>query len=192
MALGEAMRLQFACAWMAMAWLGLAMAPADAAATRFALTPGPVMVGFRAYGMGVLPIDGAFARFDGVLALDDADPSACDLALRAEAASLHMPQQAMTDDALGPDLLDVSHFPDFRLDGRCEGSAIRGTLLLHGVSRPVVLAITRDAASWRASGLIQRADWGMGARPLLAGPEVRISITAGLPRTAPPAMPPPH
>ena len=146
------------------------------------MAPGPVQVGFRAYGLGMIPIDGQFTRFAGTLTLDDADPAGCTIALRAEAASLLMPQQAMTDDALGPDLLDVVRFPDFRYDGACQGGRVMGTLLLHGVSRPLPMEVTVKGGSWQATGMMRRADWGMGARPLLAGPEVRITITAGLPR----------
>lgn len=160
----------------------LATLGAEAAPLRYAMAPGPVQLGFRAYGLGMIPIDGAFTRFEGTLVLDDADPAGCTVTLHADAASLVMPQQAMTDDALGPDLLDVTRFPDFRYDGRCEGGRVVGTLLLHGVSRPLPLDVTVKPGAWSATGLMRRADWGMGAWPMLAGPEVRITLTAGLPR----------
>ena len=168
-----------ACALMA---LLLPLTHSWAAPLRFDMAPGPVQLQFRAYGLGLVPIDGAFTRFQGTLVLDDADPAACTLNLRADSASLRMPQQAMTDDALGPDLLDVTRFPDFRFDGTCAGATLDGTLLLHGVSKPVRMVVAQTAQHWTATGVIRRAEWGMGARPLLAGPEVRITINAGLPR----------
>ncbi len=156
-------------------------APAAAAPVRFLLQPGSVEIGFRAYGLGMIAIDGHFRRFGGTLTLDDANPGSCEVALEAESSSLQMPSAAMTADAQGPDLLDVARFPDFRITGRCEGGRLPATLLLHGISRPIMLDITLAPDSWSASGMMRRADWGMGARPLLAGPEVRISLTAGLP-----------
>jgi polyisoprenoid-binding protein YceI len=157
-------------------------AAASAAPVRLLMAPPSVQVGFRAYGIGMIPIDGHFTRFSGTLTLDDRDPTVCTMDLAAAAASLAMPSQAMTEDALGPDLLDVVRFPDFRYAGTCAGGQLDGTLLLHGVSRPLRLAVTVRDGVFEASGLMRRADWGMGARPLLAGPEVRITVRAGLPR----------
>lgn len=158
-----------------------ATGPAAAAPVTFTLAPGPVQVEFRAYGLGMIPITGHFVRFSGTLVLDDADPAACTLALTGEAASLTMGSEAMTADALGPDLLDVGHHPTFRLSGVCRGGALPATLLLHGVSGGVAMAVERRADRWVAQGSIDRRAWGMGARPLLAGSEVRLTVTAGLP-----------
>lgn len=131
--------------------------------------------------MGLLPIDGAFTRFSGTLSLDAAAPGYCRLELNAEAASLKMPDPAMTADALGPDMLDVTRFPEFAFRGECSGGAITGPLLLHGVSRPVTLEAALSDGRWVATGLMRRAEWGMGARPLLAGPEVRLQVTVAVP-----------
>ena len=155
--------------------------PARAVARHFILEPGTVMVGFRAYGLGLLAIDGHFTRFHGTLTLDDQDPTACSVSIEADAASLAMPSASMTADAQGPDLLDVAHYPDFKVNGQCANGHLQATLLLHGISRPLVLDVTSAPGKWEVAGLMRRADWGMGARPLLAGPEVRISLTAGLP-----------
>ena len=152
-----------------------------AAPARFVLAPGSVQVRFRAYGLGVMPIEGQFTRFRGTLTLDSADPAACTLLLAAETASLDMGSRLMTEDAQGADLLDVANFPDFRIEGTCDGNRLKATLLLHGISKPIVLDVTRANGTWTASGLMRRAEWGMGARPLMAGPEVRISMTAGMP-----------
>ena len=177
------MRRKIACACMA---LLLAASPGPggrvaAAPSKFVLAPGSVQVRFRAYGLGVMPIEGQFTRFRGTLTLDSQNPATCALTLEAETASLDMGSRLVTEDAQGADLLDVANFPEFRIVGTCEGGRLRATLLLHGISKPIVLDITRANGTWSASGLMRRADWGMGARPLMAGPEVRISMTAGMP-----------
>ena len=177
-----------ACALTALLVLAIGGAmPARAARHSFALAPGPVQMQLRAYSLGFIPIDGSFKRFAGTLELDDADPAFCMLSLTAQANSLEMPTQLMTDNALGPDLLDVAHYPTARFDGQCHGSALAGVLELHGVAKPLEMAVTVAVGRWTAVGQVHRAAWGMGAKPALAGPEVRITITAGLPANMRPA-----
>lgn len=166
--------------------------PTYSAPVQFTLAPPSVQIGFRAQALGLISIDGRFQAFTGTLTLDDSDPAVCTIALRAETASLRMPQQTMTDDATGPDLLDVTRYPEFRIDGACDGPVLRATLQLHGLKRPVTLDVTRERRQFVATGTINRAEWGMGAHPLLAGPQVRFTITAGLPAAVAPATFTPH
>ena len=175
---------RLACALLSMLAMSAAAVGAAAPPLRYQLAPGTVRVGFRAYGLGMLPIDGMFTRFTGTLSLVPADPSFCALDLQADAASLRMPADSMTADALSPELLDVTRFPEFKVAGRCQDGRLAATLLLHGVSKPVSMTVTRDGAAWTATGTIRRAEWGMGARPMLAGPDVRVSLVAGLPKDA--------
>ena len=168
--------------------LASALAAALAASARaepvtLLLQPGSTVLGFRAYGLGMLPIDGTFTRFRGTLSLDAADPAFCRMDVEAEAASLVMPSEGMTRDALGPDLLNVSVHPRFAYAGSCQAGAVAGSLTLAGVTRPLRAAVEREAGRFTATGMMRRADWGMGARPMLAGPEVRIRVTTGLPTT---------
>ena len=155
--------------------------PALAEPQALPLRPGQADVAFRAYGLGFLPIDGQFTRFSGSLVLDGADPASCRIEVRAETSSLRMSDDEITADAQGPDLLDVARFPAFEYTGRCAGDRLDGTLLLHGVTRPLPLQVARSNGRWSAAGPMRRVDWGMGARPHLAGPEVRIRFTVVLP-----------
>jgi len=143
-------------------------------------------VAFRAYGLGLVPIDGAFTRFNGTLLIDSADPAVCQFNIEAEAASLQMPSAGMTQQALGTDMLDVTRHPTFTFVGQCEGAQVRGNLLLHGVNRPLTLDVNLEDGRWIATGRMRRADWGMDARPLLGGSEARLRFTAALP-AGPPA-----
>ena len=156
-------------------------APAAAEPTRLLLQPGSTVLGFRAYGFGMLPVDGQFSRFRGILTLDPADPGFCRVELEAEAASLEMPTRGMTEDALGPDLLNVAAHPRFAYAGPCRDGAVDGNLTLGGVTRPFQPKVEREGGRFVATGLMRRADWGMGARPNMAGPEVRLRITTTLP-----------
>lgn len=155
--------------------------PAAAERTTLLLQPGSTVLGFRAYGFGMLPVDGEFGRFRGTLTLDAADPLFCRIELEAEAASLTMPTRGMTEDALGPDLLNVAVHPRFAYAGPCRDGVLDGVLTLGGVTRPFRPKVERGGGRFVATGLMRRADWGMGARPNVAGPEVRLRITTGLP-----------
>lgn len=157
------------------------VAPARTAPVALRLEPGSTEIAFRAYGMGFLPIDGAFGRFSGTLRLDPADSAACAIEVEADVASLAMPDAAMTEAALGPDLLDAPRFPRFAYRGECRDGGLHGALTLHGVTRPLAFQVSREGGRFVATGLMRRAEWGMGARPLLAGPEVRIRFTTALP-----------
>jgi polyisoprenoid-binding protein YceI len=108
-------------------------APAKAVTHTVALEPRSAQVTFRAYGLGIVPIEGAFTRFNGALVLDPANPATCEVNVQAEAASLAMPEAGITQDALGPELLDVTRHPVFAYSGRCGDGQVRGTLLLHGI-----------------------------------------------------------
>ena len=161
--------------------VGVLPAPAAAEPTRLLLQPGSTVLGFRAYGFGLLPVDGQFGRFRGTLTLDPADPAFCRIELEAEAASLTMPTEAMTEDALGPDLLNVAVHPRFAYAGPCRDGTVDGSLTLGGVTRPFRPKVEREPGRFVATGLMRRADWGMDARPNMAGPEVRLRITTTLP-----------
>lgn len=165
--------------WTMAAWL--CALPAGARPQNLILAPQSAQIGFRAYGFGIAAIDGTFTRFNGRLIIDSADPSVCEVDIQADAASLQMPDPDMTQNALGADLLDVARYPVFAFTGICRDGQVRGTLSLHGVSRPLALDISRANNQWIATGRMHRAEWGMSARPLLVGPEVRIRFTAALP-----------
>ena len=169
---------------VAMAWITAAtfIAPLEAAPRSYVIEPHTVRLGFTAYGLGFIGITGQFTRFHGTLTLDPADPATCAVNLTADSASLQMPSQSMTDSALGPSLLDAAAFPTFTLDGACtQASTLHATVLLHGTTRPVTMAVTRGRGTWQATADIDRNDYGMGALPMLAGRQVAITITAGLP-----------
>lgn len=169
---------------LAYAWILAAafITPLQAAPHSYVMEPRTVRLAFTAYGLGLFAITGQFTRFHGTLTLDPADPATCAVNLTADSASLQMPSQSMTDSALGPSLLDAAAFPSFTLDGACTRTAtLQATVLLHGTTRPVTMVVTRSQGSWQATANIDRNDYGMGALPMLAGREVAITITAGLP-----------
>lgn len=159
-------------------------APSQAQPVQQDILPGPDAVAIRTYGLGLLPLDGQFTRFSGVLRYDPADHAACAVALRIQAESLDMATGSMTAMIRGPDFLDTEHFPLVVYRGSCTATGLQGQLSMHGVTRPFALALDWGAAHLVATGSLQRADWGMTARRLLGGDTVRITVTLPLPRLA--------
>ena len=151
-----------------------------AADTRIELAPGASTVAFRAYGLRLLPLDGQFTRFHGVLFYDPPDHAACRVELRVDVASLVMSGDALRDRILGPDFLDAAQFPALAYDGACGADGLDGRLALHGVTRPFALALDWTPDTVVAVGRLRRADWGMTAMPILGGSTVRIEVSVRL------------
>lgn len=150
------------------------------------LLPERSTVAFRAYGFGLLPLDGQFARFHGRFSYDPDAPAHCAVTLQADVASLAMTPAAAGGTVLGPDFLDAAQFPVLAYDGACGPDGLTGQLTMHGVTRPFTLTLDWRAAAVTAVGRLRRADWGMTRRPLLGGSTVRITVKVPLP--APPRV----
>lgn len=138
-------------------------------------------VAFRAYRLGILPLDGRFTRFSGWLSYDPEHPEFCEVQLDIEAASLDVaePMQAIV---AGPDFLDVKKFPSLTYTGSCDGDRLEGALGMHGVTGAFPLSLTWSQHGVQAEGRLLRAAWGMTALPLLAGRTIRIRVMIPLPR----------
>jgi len=168
-------------AFILLAILSLATGPARGSPLHeVSLVPGSSTVAIRTYGLGLLPFDGRFARFQGVLRYDGDDHARCSVALRIDAASLAMSSAAMTATVLGTGLLDAAHYPTLAYDGACGPDGIAGTLMMHGVTRPLGLKLDWDGGALTAVGRLRRAEWGMTGLPLVGGSTVRIKVTVAL------------
>jgi polyisoprenoid-binding protein YceI len=162
------------------AMLACASSDAPAAPHRIALGPPGTVVAIRAYGLGMMPLDGTFARFKGSLTYDPDDHSTCQVDLTAEIASLEMTDTSVRETMVGPEFMDAVRFPTLAFSGSCGPSGISGTLGLHGITLPFQLSLTWSPDRVLAEGRLLRADWGMTARPIVAGRTVRIQVTVPL------------
>ncbi|HEY7580473.1 MAG TPA: YceI family protein [Acetobacteraceae bacterium] len=160
--------------------LATATTAAAAAARRIEISPPASEVAFRAYKLGVLPIDGRFTRFDGWLTLDPEDKASCRVELRVEVASLQIDDPAVLPVVTGPQFMDAASFPVLRFVGNCRGPDVDGLLAMHGVSRPCTFSLDWRPDALIAEGRIIRSDWGISAMPLLAGKTVRIRVAVPL------------
>ncbi len=166
---------------LAMLLAGCLAASAVASPRRIQLTPADSQVAFRAYGMGLLPIDASFSRFDGWLIYDPDNKTSCQVGLHVEVASLVTGDPSIRDTIVGPGFMDATSFPGLSYTGECQADGVRGDLLMHGVTRAFTLSLDWRPDTVVAEGRLVRAEWGMTARPLLGGRTVRIRVTVPLP-----------
>ena len=137
----------------------------------------------RVSHMGFSTYTTRFSRFDATLTFDPNDIPASKLVATVDAASLQLdaaPKMCM-DIVQGPQFLDTKAYPKivFRSEKiRMTGAKtfdIVGTLALHGVTRPVVLAASYNGGypgmpdmdphariGFSAHGSFKRSDFGMG------------------------------
>jgi polyisoprenoid-binding protein YceI len=159
------------------AWLA---STAQAAPRRIQLGPPESEVAFRAYGLGLMPIDARFTRFDGWLSYDPDDRASCRVELRVQVASLAAEDASLRGKIIGPDFMDAAAYPLLTYAGTCAASGLGGTLAMHGVTRPFELSLNWNRDGVVAEGRLLRAEWGMTAMPVLGGRTVRIRVTVPL------------
>lgn len=156
--------------------------PTLAAPRTVALNGSGTRVDFRAWGMGLVPIDGTFTRFQGTLTYDPDDRTSCRVNLAVEVPSLVMRDPDRLAEILSPVFLDAAAYPRMHYEGACrDGGAIDGALSMHGVDHPLSLALSWQTDALKAVGDVVRAEWGITAKPMMVGRTVRILVNARLP-----------
>lgn len=160
--------------------LGTVAGAATAAPQRIDITPPGSEVTFRAYKLGLIPVDGKFTRFSGRLILDPADKASCRVDLQIEVASLKTEDPAIQPVITGPQFMDAANFPVLRFMGDCQGHDIAGDLAMHGVRRSSAFSLDWHPDAVIAEGHVVRADWGITAMPMLVGRTVRIRVSVPL------------
>jgi polyisoprenoid-binding protein YceI len=85
-----------------------------------------------------------------------------------------MADPAYARKALAADMLDAARFPTMSYDGACAGNTVGGALTLHGVTRPLTLALTRDGSEVAGVGRLLRHEYGIDGMPHLLGQTIKI------------------
>jgi hypothetical protein len=76
---------------------------------------------------------------------------------------------------VGPEVLDVSRYPDITFASASVESAgpnrwtVRGTLTIHGMDRPVSVAVTRQDDHYRGSFTLKQTDFGIKPISIVGG-----------------------
>jgi polyisoprenoid-binding protein YceI len=161
---------------------GTSPPPAPPPAGQYQIDKSHASLSLRVSHMGFSTYTTRFSRFDAALTFDPSNIPASKVVTTIDAASIEMdaaPQMCL-DIVKGPQLLDTVKFPQIvfkservRMTG-AKSMEISGTMTLHGVTRPLVLAATFNGGyaglpnmdpqariGFSAHGSFKRSDFGM-------------------------------
>lgn len=175
-----------------------AAATTQAAPVTYAIDASHTYPSFEADHMGLSTWRGKFNSTSGTVVLDAAAQRGT-VDLKIDIASVDFGHEEMNRHALAADILDAAQFPTATYRGAFANFAggapreLRGTLTLHGVTRPVRLQIVhfkcvqehpinkRETCGADARGSFNRSDFGigfgldMGFKPLV---HLRVQVEA--------------
>lgn len=161
----------------------------------FTLDPAHTQVGFSIDRFGFNYVLGQFDAIAGEVHLDQANPENSSVSATIQTASLSAGHALRDEHLRGERWLDAAQFPtiEFRstsVQRTGEQTAdVTGDLTMHGVTHPVILAVTLNklgpnpasqapAAGFSATATLSRAQFGITTAENLIGDEVRITIEA--------------
>jgi polyisoprenoid-binding protein YceI len=144
--------------------------------TTWSFDPVHSHIGFSVRHLMISKVRGQFNKWSGTFELDDADPTRASIDVRIDAASIDTRDEKRDAHLRSPDFFDVEKFPElhFRSTGvERDGDdfIVRGDLTIHGVTRPIALAVeslgqTKDPwggerAGFSATASVNRKDFGL-------------------------------
>ncbi len=131
---------------------------------------------FRISHLGYSVLTGRFNQFAGKFSWDQANPQASQIEVVVDTASIDSNWAERDKHLRGGDFLDVEKFPKAtfkgtKYTGDAKGGQMEGTLTLHGVTKPLTLAVQFIGegpdpwggyrAGFKAQTTLRRADFGM-------------------------------
>jgi polyisoprenoid-binding protein YceI len=174
--------------------------------TTWTIDPAHSGVHFSIKHLVVATVRGHFDKVSGSVTLDPQRPGRSSVDVVIEAGSINTREAQRDAHLRSPDFLDTERFPTIEFQSTeilpaADGLTIKGDLTIHGVTRPVVLAVEtthlelkdpwgnlRRAAT--ATARINRKDFGLGwnvaleAGGFMVGDELKIEIDVELVRQA--------
>ena len=170
--------------------------------TTWAIDPAHSSVEFSVRHLMITTVRGRFTDVKGEVTTDDQDPAAGRVEVEIAAASIDTREPQRDTHLRSADFFDVEKFPTltFRSTGITGTSGDRftltGDLTIHGVTRPVTLAVESEGrakdpwgglrAGFTATTKIKRSDFGLTWNQLLetgglaVSDEVKISLDVQL------------
>ncbi|HVA64104.1 MAG TPA: YceI family protein, partial [Terriglobales bacterium] len=127
-------------------------------------------VQFSVRHMMVSNVKGVFAKTSGTVTLDEGDFTQSKVEVEIDAASLDTREPQRDNHLRSADFLEVEKFPlltfrSTRIEPAGEGFTMTGDLTIHGVTRPVKLAV-------EAPGPVAKDPWGGTRRGFEAAGEL--------------------
>ena len=156
-------------------------------------------------------VTGKFEDFEGKVLIDRAKPENSTAEFSIKTTSVNTSTQRRDDHLRSPDFFDVAKFPEITFKSTKvvakskEAFEMDGELSMHGISKPVVLAVTflgdikdpqgNERAGFEATTVLNRKDYGivwnrtLDSGGYLLGDDVSISINLETVKPKPAAEP---
>ena len=165
---------------------------AGASAAPYEIDGRHAQVQFTYNHFGFSNITGRFDTITGSFDFDAAKPEKSSISIEIPIASVSTGVAKLDTHLQSADFFDAEKFPTATFKSRKVTAAgegkldVAGDLTIHGVTRPVLLAVTinkvgkrndKDTAGFDASVTLKRSDFGMDNYVPAVSDEVRISIT---------------
>jgi polyisoprenoid-binding protein YceI len=185
-------------------WIGLALlvtvltGAMPVLAASYDIDPAHSSVNFQVKHLAISKVNGSFGTFSGTFSFVEGEPASWQAAAGIEITSIDTDNQDRDDHLRGPDFFDAAQFPTMtfkaagvKMSSASEGE-LTGDLTLHGVTKPVTLALEflgtatdpwgNERAGFSLNGKIDRKDWGLTWNKaletggLVVGDEIKISL----------------
>lgn len=168
--------------------------PKLVAAGTYRVDPNHTQVTWTVNHMGVSMLQGQFGASGGQLTLDPARPQASRLEVAFDAAQLSTTSAPFSNHLKGKDFFDVAAYPTARfvsrnVQVRGNKATITGDLTIKNVTKPVILDATFVGTGksprggklnfgFRATGQVNRSDFGLGLAAPMVSDKVDLEINA--------------
>jgi polyisoprenoid-binding protein YceI len=145
---------------------------------------------FAVRHMMVTTVRGSFGKTTGFVNWDANDPTRSVVEASIDAASINTGNEKRDNHLRSPDFFDVAKFPNItfkssKIEKAADGYKVHGNLTMHGVTRPVVLAVegptdpvnAGNAVKMGATATtkIKRSDFGMTWNRVIEAGGVSVS-----------------
>jgi polyisoprenoid-binding protein YceI len=170
--------------------------PAAVQAGAYGVEPLHTRVLFSVSHMGFTTWYGEFTNVSGTLTLDPKKPADSALEIHIPVGTVSTTNAKLDGELKSDQWLDATQFPEMvfkstKITETAKGAGkVTGDLTLHGVTRPVTLAVKfngagtnpldkKYTAGFEVSGKIKRSDFGVKTYVPLIGDDVDLIISAG-------------
>jgi polyisoprenoid-binding protein YceI len=176
-------------------WVPPSRSPAAVPSGTYAVEPAHTQVMFSVMHLGVSTFYGNFSNASGTLTIDAKNPSADQLDVSVPIDSVYTPSAKLNDELKSKAWFDAATYPTMTFKSTKvvptgkTSAKVTGDLTLHGVTRPVTLYATFNAAGvnpmmhklnvgFTVSGNIKRSEFGVTAGVPFVSDETKIIISA--------------
>jgi polyisoprenoid-binding protein YceI len=161
----------------------------------YAIDSSHTLVQFTVNHFGISDYFGTFPGATGTLSIDPKNVASAKLDVTVPVASLSTTNGTLNKELVSADWFDAAKYPSIHFVSTkvtrtgANAATITGTLTLHGVSKPITLAATFNAAAvnplskaytlgFKATGVINRTEFGVSKYAPLVSDATTLTITS--------------